>query len=80
MEKPRRKKSVAYNIRMDEEMARALAEEAGERGESASLVIREAVREYLARKRTRPTTRVELLRRLLRLSEMPRPGSARSAC
>lgn len=43
------KTSYAFNIRTDALLSERIAKEAERRGESASFVFREAVREYLAR-------------------------------
>ena len=44
-----RKTSYAFNIRTDAVLGEKICKEAERRGESASFVFREAVREYLAR-------------------------------
>ena len=44
-----RKTSYAFNIRTDAVLGDKICKEAERRGESASFVFREAVREYLAR-------------------------------
>ena len=44
-----RKTSYAFNIRTDAVLGEKICNEAERRGESASFVFREAVREYLAR-------------------------------
>ena len=43
------KTSYAFNIRTDAMLGERICKEAKRRGESASFVIREAVRQYLAR-------------------------------
>jgi predicted transcriptional regulator len=44
------KSSFAFNIRTDVSLGALIQKEAARRGETASFVFREAVREYLARR------------------------------
>lgn len=53
--KGKKNQAYAFNIRTDEGLGSEVEREAKRRGESASFVFREAMREYLARRKDNET-------------------------